>query len=224
MANELDPLSLSPEQVAQQLRRPEGEIGVQMGHQMNKGNKHICLNAYLALHPRPGSKVLEIGMGNGYFVKDLMYLADDLRYAGIDYSQTMVDAALEINKDLIDKGKASFVHASIADLPFDDATFDYITTTNTLYFWPDPVKDLAELRRVMKPTGKLVIGYRSRAFLDQVELAKYGFSKFDKEDVEDLLNGARFRQVRTTVVKEPDPVKLDGKQIALEGLFTEGIK
>lgn len=195
-----------------------------MGMQMNKGNRHICMNAYLALRPKPASMVLEIGMGNGYFVKYLLQLGDDLRYADIDHSKIMVDAARELNKDLIDQGQTSFAHASISNLPFDDATFDYITTTNTLYFWPDPVEDLAELRLVMKPAGKLVIGYRSRTFLDQVELAKHGFCKFDKEDVEHLLKVSRFKQVHTAVIKEPDPVTLDGKEIPLEGLYTEDIK
>ena len=224
MANELDPLNLSPEQMAHQLRNPEGETGVQMGLQMNKGNRYICMNTYLELNPRPGSKVLEIGMGNGFFVKDLLNLAEDLHYSGIDYSRTMVKAAIEINKDLIEKGNVSFAHASITNIPFEDDTFDYVTTTNTIYFWPDPMKDITELARVMKPEGKLVIAYRSREFLNQVELTKYGFSKFGQEEVEHLLERSGFKRVNTSVIKEPEPVKLNGKVIELEGLFTTGIK
>ncbi len=69
-----------------------------------------------------------------------------------------------------------------------------------------------------------MIGYRSRAFLDQIELTKHGFSKFDQQEVALLLREAGFKQVTTTVIPEPESIMLDGREIALEGLFTEGIK
>ena len=224
MANEPDSLSLSPEQLAGQLRHPEGENGVKMGLHMNKGNKHICLNTYQTLKPNPANAVLEIGMGNGYFIKDLLNMAADLHYTGIDYSRTMVDAAIELNKDLIDRGQVRIEHASLSNIPFDDETFDCLTTTNTLYFWPDPTNNIKELARVLKSGGKLVIAYRPRAFLEQVEFTRYGFSKFEKQEVEELLKTSGFKQVHTTVIQEPDTVKLGDNALYLEGLFTTGIK
>ena len=217
-----DPLKLSPEQIASQLRHPEGQTGVQMGIHMNKGNKHICMNTYLQLMPGPGSRVLEIGMGNGYFVKDLLDMADDIHYTGIDYSSTMVEAAREMNKDFIDTGQARFEQASITNIPFRNETFDYASTTNTIYFWPDPELNIRELARVMKPGGKLVVAYRSREFLNQIALTQYGFSKFATDEVEELLMIAGFRKVNTTVIKEPDTVKLDEIELAVEGVFTIG--
>ena len=224
MASDFDNLNLSPEQMASQLRHPEGEAGVEMGLQMNKGNKHICMNTYMELSPSPGSRVLEIGMGNGFFVKELINTAGDLHYTGIDYSQTMVEAAQELNSDLIDKGNVRFVHVSIADLPFENATFDYVTTTNTIYFWPNPEQNIKELARVMKSGGKIVIAYRSRTFLDQIELTQFGFTKFDKQDVEHLLTIAGFKQINTSVILEPETVKLGEKELEVEGLFTKGLK
>ena len=34
---------------------------------------------------------------------------------------------------------------------------------NTLYFWAEPVRDLREIRRVLRPEGRLVLGFRDRS-------------------------------------------------------------
>ena len=39
---------------------------------MNLGNKQINLNSYQLLNPKAGERLLEIGMGNGYFIPDLL--------------------------------------------------------------------------------------------------------------------------------------------------------
>ena len=63
---------LSPKELAEQLREPIGEIGREVGKQMNEGNRHICLNSYKLLNPKMGDKILEGGMGNGFFIKNLL--------------------------------------------------------------------------------------------------------------------------------------------------------
>jgi SAM-dependent methyltransferase len=46
------------------------------------------------------------------------------------------------------------------DLPFSDAAFDKALAVHTIYFWPSPERDLAEILRVLVPDGKLVLGFR----------------------------------------------------------------
>jgi ubiquinone/menaquinone biosynthesis C-methylase UbiE len=50
-----------------------------------------------------------------------------------------------------------------ARLPFDDASFDKVLAVHTLYFWSDPLRDLREIRRVMRSTGTLVLAFRERS-------------------------------------------------------------
>ena len=176
MAEKFNPdTNLTPKELAEHLRQPNGETGTQVGLQMNKSNRHICLNSYQILNPQNGNQVLEIGMGNGFFVNNLINMANNLKYTGVDFSATMVKEANLLNKELIDKGTVIFEEASIDKLPFEDNSFDSITTVNTLYFWPQPTNNAKELSRVLRPNGKLLIAYRSKDCMDQLELAKHGF-------------------------------------------------
>ncbi|MBL4559954.1 MAG: class I SAM-dependent methyltransferase [Labilibaculum sp.] len=214
---------LTPKELAKQLRLPEGETGKQIGLQMNKGNKHICLNSYKVLNPKNGDHILEIGMGNGFFIKDLLLMATGLKYTGVDFSATMIHEANLINKELIDAGHIQFKQASIEKLPFNDSSFDSITTTNTLYFWPQPVQNAQELLRVLKPNGKLLIAYRSKNFMDQIEFSKHGFEKYEIQDVESLLREIGLKQINTQIIEEP-ALEFDGEVIQMEGIYTAGIK
>lgn len=224
MAEKFNPDStLSPKELAKHLRQPDGEMGKEVGLQMNRSNKHICLNSYQVLDPKNENHILEIGMGNGFFVKDLLGMANNLKYTGVDFSPTMVEEASLLNKEFSDEKTASFELASIEKLPFEDNSFDCITTTNTLYFWPQPKENIKELVRVLKPNGKLLIAYRSKSCMDQLELTKHGFEKYENKDVENLMEHAGLEHVVTQTIEEPELIFGD-MVFKIEGIFTTGVK
>lgn len=223
MTRKFNPSALSPKDLAKHLRQPDGEIGKQIGLEMNKSNLHICINSYKVLAVENNNHILEIGMGNGFYIKDLLKMAENLRYTGIDYSHTMLSEAKEINKKFIAKAQVNLKQASIEALPFPDNTFDCITTTNTIYFWPHPEKNIKELFRVLKTGGKLLLAYRSKSCMDQLELAKHGFEKYESKDVEVLLENAFFKKVHTQIIKEP-ALEFDQKTFQMNGIYTSAIK
>lgn len=223
MAKKFNPSTLSPQELAKHLRQPKGETGKQIGLEMNKSNLHICINSYKILAVKNDNHILEIGMGNGFYIKDLLQMATNLKYTGVDFSPTMLSEASEINKRFTTTAQVSFKQASIEALPFPDNSFDCISTTNTIYFWPQPKENIKELIRVLKPGGKLLLAYRSKSCMDQLELAKHGFEKYERKDVEALLNDANFKEVRTQMIKEP-ALEFDEKTFQMEGFYTTGIK
>lgn len=197
MPKKFETENLSSIELAKHLKQPTGVQGKKVGLQMNKGNRHICLNSYKVLDPKQGDHILEIGMGNGFFVKDLLSMAEKLTYKGADFSETMVQEAKVINNDI---QNANFIHASIEKLPFADNQFGSVTTTNTIYFWSNLIENLKELQRVLKKDGKLLIGYRDKSFMDKVEFTNYGFEKYNASDVEQLLKGNGFNEVETKII------------------------
>lgn len=190
--------------LAAQLRKPSGEIGVEVADFMNKGNELINRNTIKQLNLKDRQTVLEVGMGNGKFIPELLEIAQDLHYIGCDFSELMVSESKANNKDLVERGMVQFHHTTASDLPVGDQSVDSIFTVNTLYFWEDQSAILNEFKRVLKHQGQLAIGIRPKALMRHYGFVKYGFNMFDPEDVVSLLEEHDFKQVNYVLIDEPD--------------------
>ncbi len=189
--------------LAQQLRKPEGEFGVQVGERMNAGNQFMNRNTIEQLNVQPGHHILEIGMGNGFFVKEILEKDPSIQYTGCDFSTLMVKESIKMNQEWIERGQASFLHSTADHLPFEDHRFDSIFTINTLYFWEHLEKELAELRRVLKPDGKFVLTIRPKKYMEKLPFTQYGFQMYSRQEVVQLLQNHRWKVVE--VIEKTDP-------------------
>ena len=91
-------------------------------------------------------RVLEIGAGTGL---NLPYYPN-----GIDLVLTEPEAPMA--RRLERRAGASIVPASAEDLPFEDASFDSVVSTLVLCTVAEPARAIAELRRVLRPGGRLL--------------------------------------------------------------------
>ncbi len=189
--------------IAAQLRKPEGTDGAIVAERMNVGNKSMNLHAIAVLDPQANETILEIGMGNGFFVKNIVTVGRNINYVGCDYSGDMVQLASEINKDFIENNQVKFIEAGIRDLPFDSAIFDKIMTVNTFYFWDNYDKVLQELKRVLKKDGQLIIAVRPKHNLEKFPVTEYGFSIKSNDEIIELLRSNGFDNIESTAIKEP---------------------
>ena len=110
------------------------------------------------LAAQPGERVLEVGPGTGYYTLDI---AEEIAPNGaldiLDLQQEMLDHTMR---------KASERHITnivptqgdAQELPYPDETFDAAYMTVTLGEVPDQDAALRELRRVLKPSGRLIVG------------------------------------------------------------------
>jgi ubiquinone/menaquinone biosynthesis C-methylase UbiE len=103
------------------------------------------------LVPMAEGHVLEIGIGSGL---NLPYYSNPASVTGLDPSLELQEYAREVAREQgID---VDFLSVSGEDIPADDNSFDSIVMTWTLCTIPDPLAALAEIRRVLKPHGKIV--------------------------------------------------------------------
>jgi ubiquinone/menaquinone biosynthesis C-methylase UbiE len=101
---------------------------------------------------RAWGDVLEVAVGTGL---NLAHYRNDVVVTGIDLSPAMLDIAheraAELGRDVaLRQGDAHHV-------PFDDASFDTVVCTFSLCNIPDPLQALGEMRRVLRPGGRLIL-------------------------------------------------------------------
>lgn len=203
---------------AAQLRKPVGEFGLVVGEKMNKGNVHMNRFTIEALAVAPGDTILEIGMGNGFFVKDILDVHPSVTYAGCDYSELMVQESIKLNSGFINEGRAQFFTTAANKLPFKSETFNKVFTVNTLYFWDDYDAVFNEIKRVLKPTGELIISIRPKSLMQYYPFVQYGFTMFSAEEAKDLLLKNGFAVTSTIEREEPEQI-LNGEDIKLATLI-----
>jgi SAM-dependent methyltransferase len=136
--------------------------------------------------------VLELGCGSGRL---LSAVAARLRrgfVAGIDPSELMVRHARVRNRRWIALGRAEVRAGHSGDLSgFGAERFDKVYGTHVVYFWTQPRRDLEEIRRVLRPGGRLLLGFFP------AEPGRPGATRFAAERAECLLQEAGFAEVRT---------------------------
>jgi ubiquinone/menaquinone biosynthesis C-methylase UbiE len=93
-------------------------------------------------------KVLEVGCGTGWMFP--LY-AKGIDLTGLDPNAASLHRARERGPD------AHLVVGTVEQLPFQDHHFDTVVSSLVFCSVPDPARGLAEIRRVLKPDGRLVM-------------------------------------------------------------------
>ena len=199
-------------QLAAQLRSPNGSSGIDVGHEMHRTNINMTTSAVKALKLCPGDHILEIGHGNAAHVKQVLGQANNLRYTGLDISQTMHEEAQRINKPLIDVDRASFHLYEGDSFPFPDIYFQKIMTINTIYFWDNPQALLGEAYRVLDSEGLFSISFAQKSFMKKLSFIEYGFRLYDNDDIKQLVEQSSF--IIADLSTQDETVKSkDGSQV-----------
>jgi ubiquinone/menaquinone biosynthesis C-methylase UbiE len=100
---------------------------------------------------------LEIGFGPGVAIKRLSMLAG--RVVGADPSPEMIVQARARNAAAVASGRVELRRGTAANLPFESNAFDKAMAVNSMQVWPDAIAGLRELRRVLKPRGRVALGF-----------------------------------------------------------------
>ncbi len=99
-----------------------------------------------------GDRMLDVACGTGAFLQAVTAAHPKVRLAGVDISPEM----LAVARQRLPAGVELQV-ASADALPFRDDSFDIVVTTSAYHFFRVPNEVLNEMRRVLRPGGRLVI-------------------------------------------------------------------
>lgn len=102
-----------------------------------------------------GGRVLEVAPGPGYLSVELAKIDGSYRIVGLDISKTFVDIAQE--KARAAGVQVEFREGDAAYMPFSDDTFDIAICTSAFKNFPEPVKVLDEIFRVLKEGRRAMI-------------------------------------------------------------------
>lgn len=106
---------------------------------------------------RPDGTMADIGCGPGYLVMLVAKKFPHLKVIGIDASEEMVSAAEANAARSGVTERVTFRRGAAGDLPFQDETLDFVISTLSLHHWSEPGAGLAEIHRVLKPNGQLLL-------------------------------------------------------------------
>ena len=118
--------------------------------------------AMAALAPRPGERVLDIGCGAGGTSLQLAQaVAPGGDVTGVDISRPLLEVARQRASGI---PGLSFVEADAQTYPFETAGFDAVFSRFGVMFFADPVAAFANIRRALKPGGRLAfVSWRTPA-------------------------------------------------------------
>jgi ubiquinone/menaquinone biosynthesis C-methylase UbiE len=189
-----------------QCRKPAGETGKLVADEMNISHYELTSWGLEKIDIKPDSIILDIGCGGGRTVNRLALLAPKGKVFGIDYSNDCVNWSIEFNKELIDSGKVEVQNASVEKIPFEDNKFDLALAVETVYFWPNLLENFSEIRRVLKPSGRIMIIneiYTSPNFKDRNdEYARAGNLKIHTpQELVELLKRTGYVNIQTHLIE-----------------------
>jgi len=111
--------------------------------------------AFDVMDVRTGQRILDLGCGGGFFVKELaMSVGKEGAVVALDSSSAQIDIAKQTCADL---PNVEYYTCSATKLPFADASFDSIISTQTLEYILEVDAVLQECQRVLKPGGRLAV-------------------------------------------------------------------
>jgi ubiquinone/menaquinone biosynthesis C-methylase UbiE/uncharacterized protein YbaR (Trm112 family) len=148
-----------------------------------------------------GERVLDLACGTGLYSRAFADRLPRGHVVGLDLSFPMLrEANRKASRAKVDN--VTWIHGDALKLPFPSSRFDVVNCCGGLHFFPDVPATLRELRRLLKPEGRITVASLRRFEGKLIEWAvavqrkAIGVSAFTRRELESLLSQAGFGWVQ----------------------------
>jgi ubiquinone/menaquinone biosynthesis C-methylase UbiE len=130
------------------------------------GQKHLdaidntLVDQLLSLDPdgqAPTGMLVDFGCGSGRITLKIAVRCPELRVVGVDRSRAMLRFARRAAEEQKLSGRVSFLRGDAGRLGFPGHTFDWVLCNSVLHHLSSPQSALAEMLRVAKPGGTILL-------------------------------------------------------------------
>lgn len=179
-------------------------LGAIVAGSVTLASEQVARTALALLAVRPEDAVLELGCGSGRLLFQLAARVRRGFAAGVDPCEWMLRHAHHRNRHWIRTGRVALSRAGSADLShLPDARFDAVLGVHVVCFWRRPERDLAEVRRVLRPGGRILLGFRPADAVSHGD-ASSDPSRLPPQRVQDWLRAAGLGEVRRERIRPGD--------------------
>lgn len=105
---------------------------------------------------RRQSRILDLGCGQGHITSIVKRSCPDIEISGLDYSVSAIEYAVDHFPEV------DFAVGDAYECPYGENYFDIIICNNLWEHVPDPLFLLSRIKRILKPSGFLIISTPSR--------------------------------------------------------------
>ncbi len=132
--------------------------------------QEIVRSLFPVERPEPGTRLLELGCGPGFYACRLSEELPALRTTGIDLSESLIERATAraASRRL---SNCTFQHADAHALPYPTGSIDRIVVSRLFLIVPDKEGIVREIFRVLKPQGRCFIAEPTSGFRTRLPLA-----------------------------------------------------
>jgi len=178
---------------SEQAREPNGLFGrLVMSPFFDIGNASLIRLANEIISIQENDRVLEIGFGTGKLISKMANRIERGEIDGVDLSEIMVSVAEKRNRTHIAKGKVRLLHGDFDKTLFQTGYYDKVCSVNTIYFWENPADTAKKIAEILKPKGKIVLGFEGGEQLIQKKLKDDVYHIYSPKEIVSLLLSAGF--------------------------------
>lgn len=146
-------------------------------------------------------KILDLGSGPGELMGEILQLDPNVDITGLDLSEEMLKESKKKNPS------ANHIHMDVSDLHSLNKSYDLIISSHSLPYWKNPNKVMKDLYNILKPNGKIIIGFASGETLyDRLILffVKFttGLARYPSDSDFRSLLGKRFEVKEMKIIRE----------------------